>query len=110
MDQLTHVENNDGDTLHVHATGITLRFFLEKMGMKLTNECIKLDNGNKYCNLDKATLKVYVKSPNTDWEQLYYPADYLISDLDKILVSYGTESYEELKKQQENVTDKSKDL
>lgn len=110
MDQLTHVENNDGDTLHVHATGITLGFFFKKMGMELSNECLKLENGNEYCNLDKAILKVYIKSPNTEWEQLYYHADYLINDLDKILVTYGTETDEEIKKQQESVTDKAKDL
>jgi len=109
MERLTHVENKDGGVLHVHATGITLGFFLKSLGLKLTDECITLDTGNQYCNLGKATLKAYVKSQNTGWVQIYDPADYVINDLDKMLVSYGSESEEDIKKQQLAVTDKSKD-
>ena len=107
MDKLTHVENNDGDVLHVHATGITLGFFLKTLGVELTEECIKLDAGNTYCNKANAQLKVFVKSTGTDWEQILYPSDYVIQDLDKILVTYGTEDEESIKKQMESVTDKA---
>ena len=108
MEDLTHVENNDGDVLHVHATGITLGYFFESLGFKLTRDCLKLDAGNEYCNTGNAQLKVYLKAENGNWEQLYYPADYVIQDLDKILVTYGTETDEEIKKQMESVTDKAK--
>jgi len=53
-------------------------------------------------------LKVYVKN-QADWEQIYDPADYIIQDLDKILVTYGSEDEEEIKQQQESVSDKAKD-
>ena len=107
MERLTHIENNDGDVLHVHATGITLGFFLKSLGIDLNDECIKLDTGNEYCNLGKATLKAYVKSQNTGWVQIYDPAVYVINDLDKMLVSYGSESEEDIKEQQASVTDKA---
>ena len=107
MERLTHVENNDGDVLHIHATGITLGFFLQSLGLNLNNECITTDTGNQYCNLGKATLKVYTKNQFSNWVQIYDPADYVINDLDKMLVSYGRESEEEIKEQQASVTDKA---
>ena len=107
MEDLTHVESNDGDVLHVHVTGMTLGYFLGSLGLELTDECITLDTGNEYCNLGKATLKVYLKNQDSAWDQLYSPADYVINDLDKILVTYGPDA-EEIKQQQATVTDKSK--
>jgi len=107
MDRLTHVEGNDGNVLHIHATGITLGFFLETLGMQINNECLTLDTGNQYCNLGSATLKVFVQNGNSDWIQIYSPADYVINHLDKIFVSYGTETDEEIKTQQGQVTDRA---
>jgi len=107
MEDLTHVENRDGDVLHVHARGITLGYFLKSMGIELSNECLKVDTGNTYCNKGDAKLKVYLKGIGAVWEQIYYPSDYIIQDLDKILVSYGAEDEEKIKKQMDSVTDKS---
>lgn len=36
---LTHFEDNDDREVHVHATGVTLGFFLRTLGMDLTSEC-----------------------------------------------------------------------
>jgi len=108
MDDLTHVENNDGDVLHVHATGINLGYFFESLGFELTKDCFKMDTGNNYCKTGDAELKVFVKGKNLEWEQLYYPADYVLQDLDKILVTYGTENDEEIRKQMATATDKSR--
>ena len=108
MEDLTHVENNDGDVLHVHAIGITLGYFFESLGFKLTEDCFKLDAGNKYCNTGNAQLKVFLKSENGGWESLYYPADYVIQDLDKLLITYGKEDEEEIKKQMDSVTDRAR--
>ena len=108
MDRLTHVENRDGDILHVHATRMTLGFFLQTLGIKLTPECITLDTGNKHCSDGRAELKVFVRSAVMDWEEIFYPEDYIMQDLDKILVTYGTEDEEGIKKQLDSVTDKAK--
>ena len=108
MEDLTHIENNDGDVLHIHATGMTLGYFLQSLGLDLNNECITTDTGNQYCNLGKATLKVYTKNQFSNWVQIYEPADYIINELDKMLVTYGSEDEEGIKKQQESVTDKAK--
>lgn len=106
-DQIVHVENFDGEVVHIHATGITLGYFFKTLGLELDDKCITLDTGNKYCNSEEATLKAFVKGPGFEWETLYSPADYVINDLDRILISYGAENAEEIKTQQESVTEKS---
>jgi hypothetical protein len=108
MEDLTHVENNDGDLIHTHATGITLGYFFKSLGFKLTDKCFILDTGNKYCDLGDATLKVYLKSPQSGWETLYDHSDYILQDRDKILVSYGVDSEDKIKTQLDSVTDKAK--
>jgi len=107
-DELTHVENGDGDVMHIHATGINLGYFFETLGIGIDRECITVDSGNKYCNTGNAQFRIFVKSEGSDWEQIFYPADYVMQDLDKILVTYGTEDEEKTKKQMDSVTDKAR--
>ena len=109
QDKLTHFENWDGDVVHTHATGITLGYIFKTLGMEITEECIKTDKGSKYCSEDNAMLKVFVKNRNSDWEIISYAPNYVIQDMDKILVTYGTESEEGIKEQMESVTDKAKE-
>ena len=108
MEDSAHVENNDGGVIHVHVTGMTLGYFFKSLGFGLTDDCFTLDSGNQYCNLGKATLKVYLKNQGSGWDLLYSPSDYILQDLDKILVSYGSDGSEEIKRQQASVTDKAK--
>lgn len=106
--EAVHFENRDGEVVHTHATGITLGFMFQRHGMSIDNECITLDTGNQYCSDGNADLKVFVKSLGTGWDQIYSPADYIIQDLDKILVTFGTEDEEGIRKQLESVEDKAK--
>ena len=103
-----HFENSDGDVIHTHATGITLGFMFEKHRMSIDDNCITLEGGRQYCSDGNAELKVFVKSISTGWDQIYSPADYIIQDLDKILVTYGTEDGIGIQKQMESVTDKAR--
>ena len=109
QDKLTHFENWDGDVVHTHATGITLGYIFKTLGMGISGECLKLDTGNEYCSVGNAKLNIFAKNINSDWEKISYVADYVIQDMGKILVTYGTESEEEIKEQMESVTDKAKE-
>ncbi len=102
-----HFENWEGDVVHVHTTGMTLGYMFKTLGMKLNENCLKLDNGKKYCSLENAGLKVYAKSHDSEWGKINLPEDYAIQDLDRILVTYGAESEQEIKKQMESVTKKA---
>jgi len=106
--EAVHFENRDGEVIHTHATGITLGFLFEKHRMKLENDCLTLETGNKYCSDGNAKLKVFVKGVGAGWEQIYSPAEYIIWDLDSIIVTYGTEDEESIRQQLESVADKAK--
>ncbi len=76
-----------GDVLHMHATGVPLWILFESVGWKFNKDCLILDGNEKYCNDDKNILKFYINGkPNNEWE------NYVFKDLDKILISYGSET------------------
>jgi hypothetical protein len=79
-----HVENNDGTTLHRHATGVPVSEFFKSIKMNVTNNCFTTDNGTKYCSNGKQNLDFYVngtKVPSI--------ANYVFNDGDRILIAYG---------------------
>ena len=104
---LVHFEDFDGDIAHVHTTGMTLGYMFKTLGMKLDENCLKIDTGKEYCSSENAGLKVYVKSHDLELEKIFSPENYIIRDLDRILVTYGSEIQEEIKKQMESVTKKA---
>ena len=90
-----------GDVLHMHATGVPLWIFFDSVSMEFNKECLSLPTGEKFCNDGKKTLKVYVNGkPNDQWEK------YVFKDLDKILISYGSET--DLSQQLNSITDFAK--
>ena len=102
LSNFAHLHDMDGKVIHKHASGITLGFFLETLGMKLTDTCLTLDDGTSYCNIGNKVLKLYVNGKvNTDY------AEYDLQDEDKILLSYGSESDQEIKKQLDSVTEEA---
>ncbi len=104
---LVHFENFDGDVVHVHTTGMNLGYMLKTLGMKIDENCLKLDTGKEYCSSEKGNLKVYVKGHDLEWEKINSSASYIIHDLDRILITYGSESEQGIKKQMESVTKKA---
>jgi len=83
-EQYVHVENMNGNVIHFHASGVTVGEFFRTLGMRFTSECFVMGK-QKYCTGEGKTLKFYVNGEPND---LY--GDYLTSDLDKILISYGS--------------------
>lgn len=93
-----HFEGGDGFVIHTHATGMTLAYALNTLGIKL-DECLTVD-GVRYCNSSNSTLKIYVNGAQIS------DVNYLFQDLDKVLVSYGPET--DLTQQLASVTDLAK--
>lgn len=92
-----------GDVLHMHATGIPLWVFFNSVGMDFNKDCIALENKEKFCNEGNKKLKFFVNGKgNSEFE------NYVFNDLDKILISYGDESKEEIKNQLSSITDFAK--
>ena len=93
-----HFEEGIGDVIHTHATGLTIGHMFKSLGMDFNNNCIVFEE-NSYCNDDNKKLKFYVNGqPNTEFD------NYIIKDLDKILVSYGDEGTTEIQNQISSIT------
>jgi hypothetical protein len=106
-----HVETGpgEGEVIHMHATNAPLSIFFRSLGMNFNSECFRLDNGKDYCNAGNKTLKMFVKHEFGDWEESRQFHTYIFQNHDKILITYGKESAEELQTQKDSVTDFAKD-
>ncbi len=89
-----HLENNNGIVIHRHSQGITMEYFFDTLNLGLTPDCFTLDDERKFCTNNDYTLKFYINERQVDDVQ-----DYIIFEGDYILISYGAETQEEIKKQ-----------
>lgn len=100
--QYIHFESGDGDIVHYHATGIPFSFFFETLGINLSDSCIEYNNAN-YCTNAEKSLKLYVNG-----EKVEDIENYIAQDLDKILLSYGSEDETAIQAQLSSITDKAR--
>lgn len=100
LSSFVHLHGLDGKVLHVHAKGVTLGDFFASLGMQFTNECFVLDNVEQFCNGGGKTLKLFVNGAQNELFEEYEPRD-----LDRILVSFGDETEQELAGQINSVSD-----
>ncbi len=89
-----HFEGQDGNTIHMHATGVPLEFLFESMNIGITDACFVFPDGREFCTNDEYFLKFYVNGESVDSVE-----DYIISQNDRILISYGPENIKEIKEQ-----------
>lgn len=89
-----HFEGNDGTTIHKHATGVTFGYLFESLGLGLDDQCYEFQDGRSFCTNEDYSLKFFING-----EQVDSVIDYEIQDEDKILISYGAESPEEIESQ-----------
>jgi len=89
-----HFEAQDGTTIHRHSTGVTLGWLFETINIILNDDCYAYEGTNgqrQFCTDEDYSLKFYVNHqpvPNL--------TDYVFEDGDKILISYGGETQEEI--------------
>lgn len=99
-DENVHFHDGNGDVVHLHKQGILLNQFLKSLGMNLTDTCFADDAGKKYCNEGDKSVKMFANGQkNTKY------GDYEFQDLDRILITYGSENEAALKKQIDGVAD-----
>ena len=89
-----HFEAQDGTTIHRHATGVTLGYLFDTLSIDVSDECFIFPDGRQFCTNEDYTLKYYVNH-----EQVTGIYDYVFSDEDRILISYGSETPEEIEEQ-----------
>lgn len=95
-----HLHDNKGNLIHLHKQGIKLGEFFKSLQMQLTGTCLVVDTGEKYCSSGNSTLKMFVNGkPNTKF------SEYVPEDLDRILITYGADSEQNIQTQINSVTD-----
>ncbi len=91
--QWIHFEGNDGTTIHKHATGVTLGFLFDSLGLGLDDQCFVFKDGKSFCATEDYSMKFFINGEPVDDIR-----DHEITEDDKILISYGAEP-EELESQ-----------
>ena len=89
-----HLENSNGHVIHRHSNGATLGYLFETLNIELRSDCIIFNGETKFCSNEDYSLKFYINEKKVDDLR-----DYQILNGDLILISYGSETQEEIKKQ-----------
>lgn len=79
-----HFEAGDGDTIHKHATGATIGFALESLGLGLNETCLTVHD-DTYCENGNASLTTRVNG-----NQIQAPASHVIRDGEVIRIEYAS--------------------
>jgi hypothetical protein len=91
-------EGNDGNTIHRHASGVTLGYLFETLGLGLDDKCYNFQDGRSFCSNDDYSLKFFING-----DQVSDIRDYTIRENDRILISYGPEDWNEILAQLEEL-------
>jgi len=89
-----HFEGGDGTTMHKHATGVTVGYLFDTLPVSVDDDCFEFGDGRSFCTNEDYSLKFFING-----ESVTGISDYSISEDDKILVSYGSETPEEIESQ-----------
>jgi len=102
LNEDTHLHDGNGNNVHKHRTKITMGDFFKSLGIGFTKDCFILDTGENFCSEGDKTLKFFVNGKeNQEFGQ------YEFTDLDRLLITYGSPSPEVLQKQLNSVTDQA---
>ena len=89
-----HFEDSDGTTIHRHSTGVTLGYLFANIGIGIDSECYKFPDGRSFCTNEDYSLKYYIN------HQIVKDInDYVLEEGDRILITYGNETPEQIEEQ-----------
>lgn len=97
-----HLHDGKGNILHRHADGVTLSDFFKSLGMKFTKQCFTQDNGVSHCSGNGKEFRMYVNG-----KLLSVMEEYVVQDLDQILITFGLPDDETIQSQIDSVTDEA---
>jgi len=86
-----HFEESDGNTIHRHSSGVTLGYLFETLGIGIDENCYIFSDGRQFCTNEDYSLKYFI---NGDFVNSIN--DHVIQDDDRILISYGGETKDQL--------------
>jgi len=86
-----HFESRDGSTIHKHATGVEIEYLFNSLSIGLDDQCYVFPDGKQFCTNDEYSLKYFING-----ESVSDIRDYEIADDDKILITFGGETDEQI--------------
>ena len=89
-----HFEESDGITIHRHATGVTLGYLFDSLNIGIDSECYSFPDGRQFCTNEDYSLKYYINH-----QPVKQISDYVFEDGDRILISFGSETPEQIEEQ-----------
>jgi len=89
-----HFEESDGTTIHRHASGVTLGYLFDSLNIGIDSECYSFPDGRQFCTNEDYSLKYYLNHQLVDDIN-----DYVIQDNDRILITFGNETPEQIEEQ-----------
>ena len=99
--EYVHIHKPYYNVVHVHREQTTWSEFFETLGLELMETCLIFDQ-KKYCSNESKSLIFYVNDVQVDSITFLE-----ISDLQRVLISYGNPSQKELSQQLETVGNES---
>ena len=89
-----HFEESDGTTIHRHSSGVTLGYLFENLGIGINSECYIFPDGRQFCTNEDYSLKYYIN------HQIVKDInDYVIEEGDRVLITFGNETPEQIEEQ-----------
>ena len=89
-----HFEESDGTTIHRHSTGVTLGYLFDSINIGIDNKCFVFPDGRQFCTNEDYSLKYYINH-----QPVSNISEYIFEDGDRILISFGPETPEEIEDQ-----------
>ena len=89
-----HFEDNNGETVHRHASNVTMGYLFDTINIGLTDKCFVFPDKREFCNNEQYGLKFFVNH-----EPLPDLRNYVLHEDDRILVSYGNENSTKIEEQ-----------
>ncbi|MBI4173218.1 MAG: hypothetical protein HY519_00690 [Candidatus Aenigmarchaeota archaeon] len=96
VNPLAHLHTNNPNgccVIHIEAENVPLGLFFASLGVRLTDNCFSI-SGTAYCNDGRNTVRLYVNG-----RQSREFGNYVMQDLDHMLVTYGASDQAEISRQ-----------
>ena len=89
-----HFENQDGDTIHRHASGVELEFLFNSLSIAIDDKCFTFPDGRAFCTNEDYALKYFINH-----KEVNDIREYVVMEDDRILISYGSDDENAIEKQ-----------
>jgi len=89
-----HFENQDGDTIHRHSSGVELEFLFNSLGIGIDENCFTFPDARAFCTNEDYSLKYFINH-----KEVNGIGEYVVMEEDRILISYGPDNESAIEKQ-----------